>query len=69
MTGNSEQKIQINNIEYNLSDLSENAQGQLRGLQIAESEMKRLNGMLALAQTARNAYMQALQADLPEIAE
>ena len=69
MTDKPEQKIQINNVEYNLGDLSENAQGQLRGLQIAENEMKRLNGQLALAQTARNAYMQALQADLPEKSE
>jgi len=65
MTAKPEQKIQINNVEYNLADLSENAQGQLRGLQIAENEIKRLNAQLALAQTARNAYMQALQADLP----
>jgi hypothetical protein len=69
MVEKSEQKIQINNVEYNLSDLSENAQGQLRGVQIAESEMKRLNTQLALAQTARNAYMQALQDDLPDKAE
>lgn len=69
MVEKSEQKIQINNVEYNLGDLSENAQGQLRGVQIAESEIKRLNTQLALAQTARNAYMQALQDDLPEKAE
>jgi hypothetical protein len=69
MVEKSEQKIQINNVEYNVDDLSENAQGQLRGVQIAENEMKRLNAQLALAQTARNAYMQALQADLPEKTE
>jgi|AZIJ01.1.fsa_nt_gi hypothetical protein len=69
MAEKSDQKIQINNVEYNLSDLSENAQGQLRGVQIAENEMKRLNTQLALAQTARNAYMQALQDDLPEKTE
>jgi hypothetical protein len=69
MVEKSDQKIQINNVEYNVDDLSENAQGQLRGVQIAENEMKRLNAQLALAQTARNAYMQALQADLPEKTE
>ena len=69
MAEKSDQKIQINNVEYNLSDLSENAQGQLRGVQIAENETKRLNTQLALAQTARNAYMQALQDDLPEKTE
>ena len=66
MTENSEQKIQINNVEYKLGDLSDNAQGQIRGLQMAENEIKRLNAQIALAQTARNAYMQALQDDLPE---
>ncbi|MBV1928563.1 MAG: hypothetical protein KUG81_03520 [Gammaproteobacteria bacterium] len=66
MTENPEQKITIDNVDYTLGDLSDNAKGQLRGLQIAENEMKRLNTQLALAQTARNAYMQALQADLPK---
>lgn len=66
MAENNEQKITIDDVSYNLSDLSDNAKGQLQGLQIAEAEMKRLNIQLALAQTARNAYMQALAADLPE---
>ena len=66
MTEDSEQKIQINNVEYKLGDLSDNAQGQIRGLQMAENEIKRLNAQIALAQTARNAYMQALQDDLPD---
>ncbi len=60
-----ERKIKINDVDYNFSDLSDNAKGQLQGLQIAEAEMKRLNMQLAIAQTARNAYMQALSADLP----
>lgn len=57
--------IKINDVDYKLEALSDNAKGQLQGIQVAEAEMKRLNIQLALAQTARNAYMYALQADLP----
>ena len=66
MAENPEQKITIDNVDYKLGDLSDNAKGQLRGLQIAENEIRRLNSQVALAQTARNAYMQALQAELPK---
>ena len=58
--------IKIDDVDYKIEDLSDNAKAQLQGIQVAESEMKRLNVLLALAQTARNAYTQALQADLPE---
>lgn len=58
--------IKINDQEYKIEDLSDEAKAELKGLQVAEIEMKRLNVQLALAQTARNAYMHALQASLPE---
>lgn len=51
--------------DYNIDDLSDAAKAQMQGVQVAENEIKRLNMQLALAQTARNAYMQALQAELP----
>lgn len=57
--------IKIDDVDYKIDDLSDNAKAQLQGIQVAEAEMKRLNMQLALAQTARNAYVQALQADLP----
>jgi len=57
--------IKINDVDYQLDDLSDDAKGQLQGIQVADAEIKRLNMQLALAQTARNAYMQALQAVLP----
>lgn len=57
--------IKINDKEYKLDDLSEDAKAQLQGIQVADAEIKRLNIQLALAQTARNAYSQALQAVLP----
>ena len=61
--------LKIDGVDYAIGDLSDNAKGQLQGVQLAENEIKRLNMQLALAQTARNAYMQALQADLPTQAE
>jgi len=60
-----EPKLNIDGKEYKISDLSDGAKGQLQGLQAAETEMKRLNIQLALIQTARNAYMHALQDELP----
>lgn len=57
--------IKINDVDYKVDDLSDDAKGQLQGIQVAEAEIKRLNMQLALAQTARNAYMQALQSVLP----
>ena len=59
-------KVTIDNIEYNISDLSDNAKSQMQGMQVAINEIKRLDIQKALVETARNAYGQALSADLPE---
>lgn len=59
-------KVSIDGIEYNISDLSDNAKSQMQGMQVAISEIKRLDIQKALVETARNAYGQALSADLPE---
>ena len=66
---NSEQKITIDGLEYPLSTLSEAAKTQLQMLQITEQEIQRLQWQLAIAQTARNAYVQALKAALPSATE
>ena len=59
-------KIKIADKEYNIADLPEAAKPQLQGVRMSEAEIKRLNVQLALAKTARNAYIQALQTLLPE---
>jgi hypothetical protein len=59
-------KVSVDGIEYNISDLSDNAKSQMRGMQVAITEIKRLDIQKALVETARNAYGQALSADLPE---
>ena len=58
--------ITINNKEYNLDDLSDNAKAQLGSLQLTDQEIIRLQQQLAIAQTARNAYAQALNEELPK---
>tara|TARA_B110000208_G_C11725341_1_gene414337 strand:+ start:451 stop:672 length:222 start_codon:yes stop_codon:yes gene_type:complete len=58
--------IKIDDIDYNISDLSDNAKAQLQGMQVAMNEIKRLEMQKALIETAQNAYGTALHADLPE---
>jgi hypothetical protein len=57
--------ITIDDVAYKVDDLSDNAKGQIQGIQSAEAEIKLLNIQVELVQTARNAYMLALKADLP----
>jgi hypothetical protein len=59
-------KVNVNGTEYNLADLSDEAKVQVQNLRAADAEIRRLNMQMALAKTARNAYIQALQAALPE---
>jgi len=58
--------ISIDNKDYETDDLSEEARNQLGSLQAADAEIARLNVLLAIAQTARNAYAKALTDVLPE---
>ena len=58
--------ITINDKEYILDDLSDAAKAQLGSLQLTDLEIVRLQQQLAIAQTARNAYAQALNSELPQ---
>ena len=60
------QSVTIDGKQYALDDLSENAKAQLTNMRLADQEIARLQMQLALAQTARNAYAQALKDELPE---
>lgn len=61
-----ELNIVVNGIKYNIDDLSENAKSQLLGVKLAVEELRRLNRLIALAETAKYAYGLALESDLPE---
>ena len=58
--------ITIDDKEYVLDDLSEAARAQLISLQVTDQEIIRLQQQQKIAQTARNAYAQALSAELPK---
>ena len=58
--------ITIDDKEYVLEDLSEAARAQLVSLKITDQEIIRLQQQQNIAQTARNAYAQALSAELPK---
>jgi hypothetical protein len=57
--------IKIDNIDYDLDSLSEETKNSLNMLQAAEREIQRLNMRLALAQTARAVYANAVKKGLP----
>ena len=59
--------ITIDNQEYDLDSLSDDAKSQLQMLQFSDQEISRLNAQLAIVQTARMAYSNALMAALPAV--
>jgi len=60
------QTVTIDGTEYNLADLSENARNQVTNLRVTDQEIARLQQQLAIYQTARTAYANALQQELPK---
>jgi hypothetical protein len=59
--------ITIDNKQYDLDQLSTEAQAQLASLQFCDGELARLQAQAAALQTARKAYAAALNAALPVI--
>lgn len=55
-------QITINNTAYNISDLSDEAKQQLSNIQLVDAEINELNKKIAIFQTARAAYVNALVA-------
>lgn len=58
--------IKIDDIDYELDALSEEAKAQLASLQFVDAELARLNALTAVCQTARNTYSAALKELLPK---
>ena len=61
--------VKIDNLEYDLDSLSDEAKAQMQSLQFCDAELARLNAQASIIQTARMAYSKALQAALPSILE
>lgn len=64
MTG--QQKITIDNKQYNLEDFNENALAQLGNLRFVDEQLQLLTNQSALAETAKVAYSRVLATNLPE---
>ena len=58
--------LTMNGKEYVIADLSAAAKENLQSIAFADQEVRRLNMMLGMAKTARNAYRNALVANLPQ---
>jgi hypothetical protein len=57
--------ITIDNQDYDLDHLSDEAKAQLASLQFVDAELQRMTNQTAILQTARMAYSKALQMALP----
>lgn len=60
------ESITINGNNYSVASLSQTARDQIGNVRAVDAEVTRLQMQLAIAQTARNAYVSALTAALPE---
>ena len=61
------QKITIDDVEYDLNDLSDDAKAQLANLQFVDAQLQQLNNEWAVSDTARIGYTNALKAELAKI--
>ncbi len=56
-----DQKFTIDGKDYVLSEMSQEARDQLQSIQFTDQEIQRLQMQIAIAQTARASYAQALK--------
>ena len=59
--------IKIDDKDYELETLSDEAKNQLVSLQFVDAELQRVNAQAAVLQTARLAYANALKQALPPV--
>jgi len=61
------QKVKFNGKDYDYDSLSDNVKGQLTSLQFVDAEITRHQNQIAVFQTARLFYVQAMQKGLDEM--
>ena len=61
------QTVKIDEVDYDLNDLSENAKAQLANLQFVDTQLMQLNNELAVSDTARIGYLAALKNELASL--
>ena len=59
--------ITIDGKEDEIEDFNDNARAQLASMQLADQKIAQLQSEIAMAQTARKAYAQALAAELSDL--
>lgn len=59
-------KLTLDGREYDTEQLSEAARSQIGSIQIVDKKIAQAKQEIAILQTARNAYIQALQGELPK---
>jgi len=59
-------KITVEGIKYHTEDLTENGKAQLASLQFLEVQMQKLRNEIAVYETARQTYVNALKIDLSD---
>lgn len=64
MAENENAKVTIDDVEYNLDELSDNAKTQLANIQFVDAQLQQLNNEWAVSDTARIGYTNALKAEL-----
>ena len=58
------QKIKLDDIEYSVDNLSDEAKTTLGSLKFATTRMQELSNMQALMQRAKNSYVESLKKEL-----
>lgn len=64
-----QQTVTIDDVKYNVADLSDEAKNQMVNIRVTDEEIRRLQQRMAIAQTARVSYARALVDILPEPAK
>ena len=58
------QTITIDDVEYKLSDMSDNAKNQLANIQFVDAQLQQLQNEWAVSDTARIGYTNALKREI-----
>lgn len=61
------QKVTVDEVEYSLNELSENAKSQILNIQFVDNQIQQFKNELAVADTARIGYTNALKKELSKL--
>jgi len=67
MSQRPEETITIDDKQYNVADLTDEARSQIVNLKFVESQLQQLNNEWAVADTARMAYTSALKREVESV--